>query len=57
MAKASLNKVEKAKLQLKKMNVIPLALFPSKMAFFKWTWWKVKVLPHLCSIKILLKDE
>ena len=28
--------------------------FPSKMAFYKREWQKVKVLPRLCSIKILL---
>ena len=28
--------------------------FRCKMAFFTRVWQKVKVLPHLCSIKILL---
>ena len=33
-------------LQLRKMNVIHLAIYRSKMAFFKRAWWKVKVLPR-----------
>ena len=44
-------------LQWKKMNIIPLAIYRSKMAFFKRVWQKVKVLPRLCSIQILLQDE
>ena len=31
--------------------------FRCKMAFFMRVWQKVKVLPHLCSIKIIIKDE
>ena len=33
------------------------ALLWSKMAFFNWAWQKVKVLPHLLCIKILIKNE
>ena len=32
-------------------------IYRCKMAFSNWAWRKVKVLPHLCSIKILIKDE
>ena len=40
----------------KDINNGPMALLWSKMAIFKWAWWKVKVLPHLWSIKIILKS-
>ena len=45
------------KLQWGTSHYISLASFRSKMAFFKRSWEKVKALPHLCSIKIVLKDE
>ena len=42
-------------IQLKKMNVIyTFGHFKCKMGFIKREWQKVKMLPHLCSIKILL---
>ena len=32
-------------------------IYRSKMAFLNWPWRKLKVLPHLCSIEILIKNK